>query len=215
MSDDVVPISSQVVERRRGRIGWAVVAAYVTGEHGDPVCVEYRVRQVRRGERMIDDVVALQQTLDAMEDHASQGLVGQGPFDPIGIPRYVFESASQGRLLEKARVSLSRGSRATEELSSEAKALLTPPAHKPGRPPQRSMGDKLKILRAIEEAQAAGQKLEDVAQQFHMSRSAVRDLLSWARRDANPRLFTGAGQGRKGGEMTPEARAMLSRIEAE
>ncbi|HXH78181.1 hypothetical protein [Nocardioides sp.] len=215
MNAEIVTVSSDVMDRRTGRVGWAVVAAYVTGEHGDPVCVEYRVRQVRRGERKFDDVVNLHRTIHAMEDHAEQGIVGEGPFDPVGIPRYVFEAASQGRLLDRARANLARGGRSTEGLSTEAKALLTPPAHKPGRPPQRSMLVKLQILQAAEKAHAAGQTLEDVAQQFHMSRSAVRDLLSWARRDASPRLFTGAGQGRRGGEMTPEARAMLSQIEGQ
>lgn len=213
MDNQVVTISSEVMDRRTGRIGWAVVAAYVRGERGDPVCIDFRVRQVAQGERLIDGVKSLHATLELMAQHAADDGFDDGPFDQIGIPRYVFEQASQGRLLEQARASLERGGRATSGLGQEARALLTPPAHKPGRPPQRSMHEKLRILAAIEDVQREGGTLDDVAARFYMSRSAVRDLLSWARRDAKPRLFTGAGQGRRGGQMTSEARAMLRQLE--
>jgi hypothetical protein len=53
--------------------------------------------------------------------------------------------------------------------------------------------------------------LDEVAAKHHMSRSAVRDLLSWARGDAEPVLFTNYGPGKRGGELTPAARAMLKK----
>jgi len=74
------------------------------------------------------------------------------------------------------------------------------------------MAEKLRILAAVEASYDTGTKLEDVARQLHMSRSTLRDLLAWAR-GSQPRLFTGSGQGRRGGQMTDVARAMLREIE--
>lgn len=212
MNEQLVTVGESVFDRRTKDLGWAVLATFTVGERGDPVCVEYRVRVVR-GENMSERLRNLHQTLDAMERHATDGLAGAGAFPDSGIPRYVFEQASQGRLLEAARAKLQRDDTFREQLSDGARALLAPPAHKPGRPPKRSMADKLRILAAVETADDLGRTLEDVAGDFHMSRSALRDLLSWARRDAQPRLFTARGQGRGGGELTAEARAMLREIE--
>ena len=53
--------------------------------------------------------------------------------------------------------------------------------------------------------------LDQIAKDVHLSRSALRDLLSWARNDAEPRLFTNPGAGRRGGRLTPEARALLKK----
>ena len=211
---EVVTVSTDVFDRRANEPRWAVVASYVQGERGDPVCIEYRVRLVR-GAGSHDLLRNLHLNLRAMEDDATENLVGEGEFPDIGIPRYVFEQASQGRLLERARAHLSRNETKRSGLTSEARAMLAPPVRKAGRPPQRSTADKLRILAAIEVAFEAGDTLETVATEFHMSRSAVRDLLSWARSDAQPRLFTASGRGRKGGQLTPEARAMLQEIEGD
>ena len=209
-----VVITADVFHRTTRKPRWAVAATYVTGQRGDPVCIEYRVR-VLRGDGNSELLRNLHLTLNAMEDHATDELAGDGPFPDTGIPRYVFERASQGRLLERARRSLDRNPKRREKLTAESRALLAAPAHKPGRPPRRSMLDKLRILEAVEAAQDAGETLEDVAGRFDMSRSAVRDLLSWARRDAAPRLFTASGLGRRGGRMTPDARAMLRDLRGE
>lgn len=212
MDEHVVTVSSEVFNRATHLPGWAVVATYAMGAQGDPVCIEYRVR-VLRGASTMDLVVNLHRNIEAMEDHAVADLVGEGAFPSAGIPRYVFEAASQGKLIEKARASLARNSAKRDALSDEARQLLAPPARKPGRPPVRSVAEKLHILAAVEVANSAGVKLDDVAAQFHMSRSALRDLLSWARHDASPRLFEGSGAGRKGGGMTAEARQMLAAME--
>lgn len=71
------------------------------------------------------------------------------------------------------------------------------------------MGEKLAVLQSVEAAYAAGRTLDDVAADHLLSRSAVRDLVSWARKDASPPLFTSYGPGRRGGELTPAARRML------
>ena len=212
MSEQVVTVSSEVFDRTTQMPGWAVVGTYAMGAQGDPVCIEYRVR-VLRGNTSTELLVNLHLTLDVMEGHATESLVGEGAFPSAGIPRYVFEAASQGKLIEKARASLARNSAKRDALSDEARQLLAPPARKPGRPPVRSVAEKLHILAAVEVANSAGIRLDDVAAQFHMSRSALRDLLSWARHDASPRLFEGSGAGRKGGGMTAEARQILAAME--
>lgn len=211
MDEQIVTVESDVFDRTTRMPGWAVVATYAMGAQGDPVCIEYRVRALR-GNTSRDLLVNLHLTLNAMGGQATESLAGEGSFPALGIPRYVFEAASQGKLLEKARAMLARNTDKRGALSEEAWALLSPPTRKPGRPPIRSVAEKLRILAAVEVANVEGVNLEDVAAQFHMSRSSLRDLLSWARNDATPRLFDASGQGRRGGHLTPEARSMLDEI---
>lgn len=211
----MVTVQESVIDQRTNDIRWAVVATFTEGEHGDPVCIEYRVRLVR-GTTGPERLANLHRSLDVMGRQATEGLAGEGLFPKVGIPRYVFERAAQGRLLERARASLERGGRSTSRLSANARALITAPPRRPGRPPKRSMVEKLRILAAVEASyETEGATLDSVAKQLHMSRSALRDLLSWARHDAQPRLFQGRGQGRGGGQMTEQARAMLREIEKE
>ncbi len=216
---DPVVVTDFVRDRRTGEVAWVVVAAYLRGASGDPVCIDYRVRQVGRrdGAEMPPD-----ETVDLMERLGKHSTEPAAP-TPLeasekGIPRYVFEEASQTRLLERGRQRLARLEKfeqlnpqlTTLEISGAERDMLTPATRKSvGRPPQRSLGEKLEILAAVEAGGEQGRTLEEIAGDFFMSRSALRDLLSWARRDASPRLFTGRGQGRAGGQLTPEALAML------
>jgi hypothetical protein len=217
MDEELVTISDLVEDASDGRIGWAVVAAFVRGPLGEPVCVDYRVRQVKAGvESALSGLDARgiglrngQKTILALEAHAHAEWAGTGPFSRKGIPRYVFEEASQQRLIAKARKLLELKPTATPK----ARHVFTAPERRPGRPPQRGLLEKLRILADVEAAYASEGTLADVAERHHMSRSAVRDLLSWARRDANPQLFEGITQGRRGGQMTPEARELLAQME--
>lgn len=95
---------------------------------------------------------------------------------------------------------------------SRARHVFAAPERRPGRPPQRGLLEKLHILADVEAAYESGGTLADVADRHHMSRAAVRDLLSWARKDATPQLFEGITPGRKGGGLTPAARDLLSRM---
>jgi hypothetical protein len=216
--DELITVADLVPDRTTNQIGWAVVAAFAVGPLGEPVCVEYRVRAVRLGREYQDfgdDLVnALQngtQQLETMSGSAHDNWAGSGPFGPKGIPRYVFEEASQRKLIESARSQLERSA---PHVGAVAAAFLaeTAPTRKPGRPPQRSLLAKLSILEDVEESYTAGTTLEVVAAKHHMSRSAVRDLLSWARKDAEPPLFSATQPGRKGGSLTPEARELLSKL---
>jgi hypothetical protein len=217
MDDELVTISDLVEDATDGRIGWAVVAAFVRGPLGEPVCVDYRVRQVKAAaEGGLSGLGARgiglrngQKTIAAMEAHAQADWAGTGPFSRKGIPRYVFEEASQQRLIAKARELLERK---PEGAAPKARSVFAAPERKPGRPPQRGLLEKLCILEDVENAYEADGTLADVAERNHMSRSAVRDLLSWARKDANPQLFEGITQGRRGGRMTPEARQLLEQM---
>jgi len=190
---------------------WAVAATYTRGSNGEPVCVEYRAR-VLRGDDPRELLMDLQETISAMESHAALDLVGEGPFPDVGIPRRVFEVASQSRLLQKAREALRRSDKRRSHVPPETLELLSPGQRRVGRPPVRPLEEKLRILAAVEDATQSGESLEVVAHTFHMSRSSLRDLLSWARHDSDPRLFTGGGQGRGGGALTPEARLLLDQL---
>ena len=220
MDAELVTVSDLVEDRTDGRIGWAVVAAFVRGPLDEPVCVDYRVRQVKasvEGAAMKNaDVRSIglrngQRTIQTLEAHAQRDWAGSGPFSRKGIPRYLFEVASQPRLIAKARRLL----KLKPTAAPEARSVFSAPERRPGRPPQRGLLEKLRILADIEAAYESGHTLADVADTHLMSRSAVRDLLSWARHDADPRLFEGITQGRKGGQMTAEARTLLEDLEAD
>ena len=205
----MAPVPMAVSDRKTGLPRWAVIANFTKGESGTPVCIEYRVRLLRgsTAEELDRNYV---QTVNRMLANTDKDLEGEGDFPPIGIPRYVFEEASQGRLLDHIRDMFESGQALAPD---ETRALFAEPGRKPGRPPQRSLHEKLRILAEVESAQGEGRKLEDVASQVHMSRSALRDLLSWARHDASPQLFTAVGRGRGGGRLTEVARRRLEELD--
>lgn len=234
---EIETVTELVADPTTGRVTWVVVAAFVEGPQGDPVCVDYRVRQVRPsdGARNEERSALLNaQMLDArMRTHAADdeiAEIGTGPFSGKGIPRYVFDGSSQVQLIERVRRAVAahdeggdtRSPRVSFEGDSGLPSRVPPkstreafalPPKRAGRPPARSLEEKLRILSAVEKGYRGGKTLDAIAREFEMSRSSLRDLLTWARRDAVPRLFTGAGQGRKQGALTPEARELVKRFE--
>ena len=224
MADQVVTVSDTVLGRdSQGRtvVRWAVVATFVGIDGAEPRCVDYRVRVVPEPPAAATptpamwSIVAGGRVLRAMEaaaitaDEAEQ--LGEVPAE--GIPRRVFEQASQARLLAKGRAAVQRR---PDRHGETARALLERPTNKRGRPPVRSLGEKLRILADVEAAyEGDGRTLADVAGEHNMSRSAVRDLLGWARHDADPPLFVSYGPGRRGGHLTPQGRAMLDQLDNE
>jgi hypothetical protein len=195
--------------------GWLVFGLFVRAADGEPTCVDYRVRAFPN----MRDLGTWQPWVERI-GRAMRGDHSAIPVpDPVsgGIPRYVFERASQARLLEMARERLRSTPTERARLTPNALAIVDHAAGpQVGRPPQRSLAEKLRILKAVENAYNDGEpSLERIAADFHMSRSSLRDLLSWARRDATPRLFTTLGHGRRGGEMTQEAKALFAQIDKE
>lgn len=213
-ADRAVHISDLVMDRN-GHARWAVMATFIDVDGAEPRCIEYRVRVVPRMERKIDSVGVGHQLIGLLERQAAGErsdvyLAAELSAPAEGIPRYVFEKASQSRMLEKARA---KARRRPESVSSQVREVLERQS-KPrrGRPPARSLGEKLRILSDIEEAYATGRALQDVADAHFMSRSAVRDVLAWGRsNDSGVQFFTGTTPGRRGGQLTPEARALLKR----
>lgn len=192
--------------------GWVVVGLFLPAEDGQLTCIDYRVRAIPNTHDLFGWTKTLSELAAAME--------GQHPHLPAptvtpgGIPRYVFERASQVQLLKKARETLAHSDYYQRNLSGQVRGWLASDGRrKTGRPPSRGLTEKVRILASVEAANYAGTSLDEVANRWHMSRSGLRDLLSWARNDASPRLFTNPGQGRRGGRLTPEARAMLDEIE--
>ena len=122
-----------------------------------------------------------------------------------GIPRRVFEEASQTKLLEVARRQVKSG-RVAGGLAD--RLLLSQDRPRRGRPPVMSLGQKLTILADVEKAFATGSTLSRRPAD-HMSHGSIRNLLAWARYDANPPLFTGTTPGRRSGELTAAARALI------
>jgi len=218
MSTTTVTVSETVTSKKPGPRGlppvrWVVVATFVGIDGAEPRCVDYRVRvvpdapdassSVRTAHRLIEELEA-----QAIPAHAVDAL---GEIPREGIPRYVFERASQARLLAKARAAASR--RPGRYPADVRATLAQGTAKRAGRPPVRPLGEKLEILADVERAFAEGGKRADVAARHAMSSSALRDLLHWARHDHDPPLFTSYGPGKAGGELTPEARAYLANVE--
>ena len=82
-----------------------------------------------------------------------------------------------------------------------------------GRPPARSLDEKLAILQTAERVFAEGGTREDVAKRHHMSTTSVRDLLAWARHDVDPPLFDSNGRSRRGGRLTDAARQLIQELD--
>lgn len=208
-SDTAVTIS-RAVEDRSGHVRWVVVAKFVGVEGSEPRCVDYRVRVVpevpkKRIAAGLGRRIARLMMDDANSDREGLWEAGESSAPAEGIPRRVFEEASQTRLLELARERANRG-----HVDPSVKDLLTSPAgRRRGRPPVMPLGQKLRILRDVETAFATGGTLQEVADLHHLSRGSIRNLLAWARSDAKPQLFEGTTVGRRGGRLTPAARALL------
>lgn len=205
----IVTITESVADRA-GEPRWIVVATFAGVGGSEPRCVDYRVRvvpELRDGQSRMAVVGRL---MLAMEDQAaSEGEVeALGTIPAEGIPRYVFEKASQARMLEKARA---KAERRPDLVNEDAAAVLARQAKaRRGRPPTRSLRERLLILADVEAAFESGRTLEDVAHKHHVSRSAVRDLLAWARSgDSGVQLFEGTTPGRRGGRLTDAARKLL------
>ncbi|MCW2497516.1 hypothetical protein [Jatrophihabitans sp.] len=219
---------SAFVRDKRGHVRWVVLATFVAAPAAEPVCVDYRVHVVRErpgafSSQLAADKVLYEMQQDVQRDGRKEVWIRES-VGPVGIPRRVFEEASQAKLLTQARTKLSGEPNVVDEFwetvapgrrASLTEALTGRGApSKAGRPPSRSLSQKLEILRSIEDAFAGGRTLDDVARDQHMSRSAIRNLLFWARHTVPP-LFSSTLQGRRGGELTAHARALLAGTEVE
>lgn len=236
---DMEPVALGVLVASKGEpwvFRWAVTATFVTGPHAEPICVEYRTRQVNGPKPTYQDGEPVVRRMLAQSE-------GWGPMDevsPRGMPRYVFERAAQQRLADMVRhtanprpgdsdapsVIVGDPDEATPEVvwvgitgfpdpafdANTDAVFPEAPVQKTGRPPARPLVERLRLLAAVEEAFEKGRTLADVAADHHVARTTVRDLLSWARRDAEPQLFEAVTPGRRGGRLTPAGRAMLERL---
>lgn len=217
MEGQLVTVTSEVVDRRHRQIRWAVAATFLATGADEPRCVDYRVRVVPSSSDGRVDIRDLHRTLRAMETHATtvEDAERLGSVPPEGIPRYVFEDASQAKLLAKARAAIDRNPGRFEAPAHAAigrVAVNRGGEVRRGRPPRMSLGAKLHVLADLEDAYQTGRTRAEVAHDHHISESAVRDLLTWARHTAEPQLFTKSRPGVKGGGLTPEARKMLEGV---
>jgi hypothetical protein len=211
----------ELVADRHGVYRWAVSATFVGVAGGQARCIEYRVRVVptdksaQLGATPIErdnwaNAHAIESELEADNSRKRRKLWHEAEADAPaeGIPRWVFERASQARMLAKAR-DLVRDQ--PDRFQDETVRLLEMEnGPRRGRPPIRSLEEKLRILAAVETGFAEGKTIGDIATEQGLSRSSLRDLLAWARStDSGTVLFTGSGPGKRGGHLTPAARSML------
>jgi len=195
--------------QRQQHPGWLVGGLFLPADDGRLTCVDYRVRAIPN----LNDMEWALKTWPAMRSAMTQqhGELPPPTVTPGGIPRYVFEQASQVAMLKVAQ---EKAADSDYVMTAEVRGLLLSDGRKrTGRPPARGLAEKLRILRDVEEAFTASESLKGVAARWCMSRSGLRNLLSWARKDSSPRLFTNPGQGQRGGSLTPEAHALLDEIE--
>lgn len=212
---DAVITVTETVQDRAGRIRWVVVATFVGAGGSEPRCVDYRARVVPE----VDDgglMLTLGRLYVELEENAISPAHAEalGTIPAEGIPRYVFERASQSRLLAKARKKVERTPskypRSTEKALSRTTVSREGQA-RVGRPPSRSLGEKLAILKDVADAYSEGipRARAAVAERHFMSEGQLRDLLKWARHSSNPPLFTNYGPGLRNDTLTPEAVEML------
>lgn len=215
MATETIKLGRLVRDRRTNAPRWAVSATFARGARGDGSCVEYRVLMLAAGisEQQANAV------LDQMHDEAPTDVEQLGEIPAAGIPRYVFEQASQTQLLAEWQRLVAKDPEFARQIFTEEAVQMSLPQRsrttgkRQGRPPVRSLEAKLRILADVEAEYAStptGPVLDGIARKHHISRSALRDLLHWARHDADPPLFTLLGPGRRGGMLTPQARQMLS-----
>lgn len=213
---------------RRGRsephefpeAGWVVAATFIAEGSAEPRCVDYHVRALPHRSDFLDQL----RVRNAVHDQVASQLMGVdeiealGEFPPGGIPGFVFQEASQARLLDIARARVASEPAKYEPIATEI--LRRVPVSRSGkmsrgRPRARTTGETLAILLDVETSYAAGETRARVAERHHMSDSSLRDLLYWARKVSEPALFTDPGRGKRGGRLTPEARALLGGVDHE
>ena len=189
--------------------GWLVAGLFLPAADGQLTCIDYRVRAIPN----LHDIgyLATKNALaDAMTDQHVH--LPAPTVTPGGIPRYVFERASQVQLLKAARETVPGSAYHQQHLSQQVQEWLGRDGRKrTGRPPARSLREKLLILESVGIANEEGTSLDEVAEQWHMSRSSLRNLLFWARH-TTPLMFIHVGAGNRGGTLTDEARALLDEI---
>ena len=184
---------SDLVRDREGQIRWAVLATFVGTGCAEPRCIDYRIRVVPLG-RLGDDQMSNlarfgQIVLDLDADAERDDRTDAWNLSEVDLRRRASRTTSspgrpQARLLEKARKEVAG---TPEQYKESARALLARQAkRRRGRPPARSLDEKLAILQTAEKVFAEGGAREDVAKLHHMSTSSVRDLLGWARKDVDP-----------------------------
>ena len=216
MTNEALILVTEIVLYRAGRIRWVVIATFVGADGSEPRCVDYRVRVVpstENGQEMLTLgrlYLELQRNAISAVDASALGAI-----PPEGIPRYVFERASQSRLLAKAKKKVARSPSKYPGSTRRALDRTTMSRQgraKTGRPPTRSLGEKLKILKDVADAYSADvpRARATVAQRHFMSEGQLRDLLKWARHSSNPPLFTNYGPGLRNDTLTPEAVQLLT-----
>lgn len=220
MDGSLVTVGDLVLDKG-GRPRWAVTASFLGVGGSEPRCVDYRVRVVPEpppgvGGALFEAIRAGHEVLRLMEENAisADDAEGLGTVPASGIPRYVFEQASQSRLLGKARDKVQRNPERHAESTRRLLERALPSAQgktRVGRPPSRSLGEKLAILQDVAEEYAAGTQgaRRIVAERHHMSEGALTDLLRWARHTAHPRLFTNYGPGKRTDMLTDAARELI------
>jgi hypothetical protein len=216
VSDQARVVVADTVFDRDYQLRWVVAAVFIGVAGSEPRCIDYRVRVVPPMPTTITQVAAANRIIDElhadMTGRERPEVWDAAENDPPaqGIPRYVFERASQAALLVKARRKVkARPASVQRSVRELLERSRTPRA---GRPPAVPLREKLAMLATAEQAFADPEirsVREHVGKLYGRSPEAVRDLLSWARHQEPP-LFTSPGGGRRGGELTEVARALLA-----
>lgn len=207
-------VHEQIPDRPKalGRIEYVAVA-FFAGDGRTPLrCVDYHVRAVEPTTDPTDDHIRLairqMTTLDA--DSITESWVHALP--PGGIPRSVLNKASKRRLLAKAQ----QRAKTPKRMDTRARRLLATslePANNTGRPSKRDLRRDLETLETVAQLGAEGATLLSIAEQLHISRSTLRDLLHWARHTARPTLLMPTTAGSRGpAVLTDEARDLLAEM---
>lgn len=196
--------------RTRSTIGndpygrWLVEVAYASEPDGGLLPVDVHVRLLPPDASYHDKAWAGRVITKADE------LLGLDPLPPGGLSRRMLTQVDLSAGQRGVRAAASATARLTGKRSPVLDRLARGSRPRTtGRPPSRSQAEVLRLLLATEEGLARGDTLAQVASANALSRESLRDLLSWARHDARPALFTNPGRGRRGGHLTTYARELL------
>lgn len=194
--------------------GWVVVGTFIAEGNAEPRCIDYRVRAYPASSDTFASIEIRNRIEARLLDQSAgaEDIEDLGEFPPGGIPRWVFERASQSRLFDTARDRINTYPEKYAPIAAEV--LNRVPVSRGGRahigrPRLRNIGETVRILADVEAAYAEGLSRASVAERHYMSDSALRDMLHWARKVTEPPLFTDPGRGKRGGRLTEEARRLL------
>ena len=206
--------ATRVVTAAHGRTRPTLREAWVESVVGDQWMAAYRLVPGLHREPVIAEIRIFPR------ERTKGRLPGRWSVEALGLDANIPEGGLSAEVVRQVRIGEHRqvGAAFSQWLGEEQTTVqptfggqMAPPAQTPkrGRPPTRSETFYAKLAQAYAERVANGspRPTADVARRRRLPATKVRDMLHQARQLG---LLSSAGRGRRGGELTPKALAVLS-----